>query len=48
MCLVCQHKVIIEIEKQLNEDFLNICDRFVDNKLSVHFGEYNRRSMLTG
>ena len=25
-CLVCQHKDINEIEKQLNKDFENICD----------------------
>ena len=31
-CLVCQHKDINEIEKQLNVDFSNICDWFVDNK----------------
>ena len=31
-CLVCQHKDINEIEKQLNKDFENICNWFVDNK----------------
>ena len=34
-CLVCQHKDINEIEKQLHVDFSNICDWFVDNKLSI-------------
>ena len=29
-CLVCQHKDINEIEKQLNLDISNICDWFVD------------------
>ena len=38
-CLVCQHKDVNEIGKQLNVDFSNICDWFVDNKLSIHFGE---------
>ena len=38
-CLVYQHKDINETEKQLNVDFSNICDWFVDNKLSIHFGE---------
>ena len=38
-CLLCQHKDIIEIEKQLNVDFSNIRNWFVDNKLSIHFGE---------
>ena len=38
-CLVYQHKDINETEKQLNVDFSNICDWFVDNKLSIHSGE---------
>ena len=38
-CLVCQHKDINEIEKQLNKDFENIRDWFVDSKLSIHFGD---------
>ena len=45
-CLVCQHKDINEIEKQLKVDFSNICDWFVDNKLSIHFGEDNSKSVL--
>ena len=45
--LVCQHKDIInKIENQLNEDFCNICDWFVDNKLSIHFGEDKTKSIL--
>ena len=35
-----------EIEKQLNEDFENICDWFVDKKLSIHFGEDKTKSIL--
>ena len=38
-CLMFQHKEVEEIEKVLNNDFENICDWFVDNKLSIHFGE---------
>ena len=38
-CLVFQHKNLKEIEKQLNEDFANLCDWFIDNKLSIHFGD---------
>ena len=41
-CLVCQHK----IENHLNEDFCNVCDWFVDNKLSIHFGEDKTKSIL--
>ena len=44
--LVCQHKDINQIEKQLNVDFFNICDWFVDNKLSIHFGEDKTKSIL--
>ena len=42
--LVFQSKNVIE--KQLNEDFTNICDWFVDNKLSIHFGEDKTKSIL--
>ena len=45
-CLVCQHKNINEIEIQLNVDFSNICDRFVDNKLNIQFGENKTESIL--
>ena len=45
-CLVCQHKDINEIKKQLNVDFSNIFDWFVDNKLSIHFGEDQTKSIL--
>ena len=34
-CVEC----VIKIEKQLNGDFTNICEWFVDNRLSIHFGE---------
>ena len=45
-CLVFQNKNVKDIEKQLNEDFVNICDWFVDNKLSIHFGEDKTKSIL--
>ena len=34
-----QHKGAEEIEMILNIDFENICDCFVDNKLSIHFSK---------
>ena len=37
--LVFQGKNVKDIAKQLNEEFANICICFVDNKLSIHFGE---------
>ena len=45
-CLVFQHKDINEIEKHLNKDFESICDWFVDNKLSIHFGDGKTKSIL--
>ena len=45
-CLFFQHKSVTEIKKQLTKNFKNICDWFVDNKLSVHFGEDKTKSIL--
>ena len=45
-CLVFQGKDVIEIEKQLNGDFTNICEWFVDNRLSIHFGVDKAKSIL--
>ena len=44
--ILYQHKDVVQIEKRLNEDFENLCDWFVDNKLNVHFGEDNIKSIL--
>ena len=38
-CLIFQHRDIREIERVLNNEFSNLCDWLVDNKLSIHFGE---------
>ena len=46
-CLIFQGKDAIEIEKQLNGDFTNICEWFVDNRLSIHFGEDKPKSILS-
>ena len=45
-CLDCQHKDINEIENRLNKDFESICDWFVDNKLSIYFGDDKTKSIL--
>ena len=45
-CLMFQGKDVIEIEKQLNGDFTNICEWFVDNRLSIHFGEDKTKYIL--
>jgi len=47
-CLIFQHKDIHEIEIVLNRNFSILCDWFVDNKLSIHFGEDKTRSILFG
>ena len=45
-CLIFQHKDITEIELVLNRNFSMLCDWFVDNKLSIHFGEDKTKSIL--
>ena len=45
-CILYQHKDVVQIEKRLNEDFENLCNRFVDNKLNIHFGEDKTKSIL--
>ena len=45
-CLVCQYKDINKIGNQLNEDLCNMCDWFVDNRLSIHLGEDKTKSIL--
>ena len=47
-CLIFQGKDVIEIEKQLNRDFTSICEWFVDNRLSIYFGEDKNESILFG
>ena len=45
-CILYQHKDVVQIEKRLSEDSENLCDWFVDNKLSLHFGEDKAKSIL--
>jgi len=47
-CIVFQDKSVKIIENKLLEDFSNLCDWFVDNKLSIHFGEDKTKSILFG
>ena len=46
--LVFQHKHVTKIETQLNSDFSNLCEWFLDNKLSIHFGEDKTKFILFG
>ena len=45
-CLVFQHKDVNEIERNLNQNFSNVCDWFTDNKLSIHLGEDKTKCIL--
>ena len=47
-CLIYMGKNIQKIEEQLNSDFTSLCEWFIDNKLSVHFGEEKTKSILFG
>ena len=42
--LLFQHKDLERIKEELTKNFSNICDWFVDNKLSIHFGEDKTKS----
>ena len=43
-----QHKDVHTIEHELNKDFTNVCEWFVDNKLSIHLGEEKTKCILFG
>ena len=45
-CVVFQHKDTKVIEEQLNKDFTNLCEWFVDNKLSTHVGDDKTKTIL--
>ena len=47
-CLVYQHNDFSKTEQNLNKNFPNICGCFVDNKLSIHFGEDKTKCILFG
>ena len=43
---IFQHKYINIIEHQLNRNFWDICDWFVNNELNVHFGKDITKSIV--
>ena len=45
-CISFKHKNIKLIEEKLNTDFNTLCDWFLDNKLSIHFGEDKTKSII--
>ena len=40
-CLLFQHKYLEQIKEELTKNFSNICDWFVDNKLTFTLGRIN-------
>ena len=45
-CILYSHQNVRFIERNLNYDFNNLCEWFIDNKLSVHFGEDKIKNIL--
>ena len=45
-CIFYQHEDVKKIENVLNKEFLSLCQWFIDNKLSIHFGEDKTKSIL--
>ena len=45
-CIYFQHRNVQEIEAILNKEFSSLCEWFIDNKLSIHFGEDKTKSVL--
>ena len=45
-CLVFQAKDLDTISDKLNTEFNKLCDWFVDNKLTIHFGDDKTKSIL--
>ena len=37
-CIFYQHEDVKKIENVLNKEFSSLCQWFIDNKLSIHFG----------
>ena len=47
-CLIIRDKSIEQIEINLNRNFNTLCDWFLENRLSIHFGEDKTKSILFG
>ena len=45
-CLVFRSGYVKGIKNQLNQDLAYICNWFVGNKLSIHFGDDKAKSIL--
>ena len=47
-CLIFRDKSIEQIEINLNRNFNTLCDWFLENRLSIHFGEDKTKCILVG
>ena len=47
-CLLFKGPDLKTIEANLNKNFNSLCDWFVENKLSIHFGEDKTNSIVFG
>ena len=47
-CLVFTGPDLKSIETNLNKNFNYLCDWFIENKLSIHFGEDKTKSIVFG
>ena len=47
-CLLFTDKNLKTIEEKLNRNFNSLCDWFVENKLSIHFGEDKTKCIIFG
>ena len=47
-CLVFTGPDVKTIESHLNRNFNSLCDWFVENTLSIHFGEDKTKSIIFG
>ena len=45
-CIFYQQEDVNEIENALNKEFSSLCQWFIDNKLSIYFGEDKTKSIL--
>ena len=45
-CLICKDKSIEKIESKLNRNLNALCDLFLENRQSTHFGEDKTKSIL--
>ena len=46
ICICYQHRDIQKIDNVLNKEFTSLCEWFIDNKLSIHFGEDKTKANL--